>query len=172
MILSGILDTGMSANEAVARAGRWWDAFGRHYVPQEFNEETTVRSRKKVKGFPAVILRDTNQVVPSGILHGKPFGELERGEQLQIAKAWHHFFVRVPQIKGELPPTTDRVLTIRCDSAGHPKATRDEEHVFRGRTQALCFGQAHEAGWLISSGKDICPECMAREYHPEPEGVQ
>ncbi len=175
MIVSGILDTGMSAEEAVERAESWWDGLGRHQIPKEFNEEVTVKARKAVLtgfGFPALTLRKTRTVVPAGILQGKPWGELTQDEQRQVVKAWHHFFVRVPQETGKAPAMVDQVLTIRCDSLGHPKATRDEETVYRGRTQTLAFERAREAGWLISSEKDICPSCVGREYHPEPEGIQ
>ena len=177
MIVSGILDTGMSAKEAMERASDWWDRFGRHQLPKDFNTETKVKHRKAIPGHgflghPAVVLRTTETVIPAGLLEGKPWGELAQDEQRQVVKAWHHFFVRLPQQFGDTPTTVDQVLTIRCDSLGHPKATRDEETVYRGRTQTLAFEQAREAGWLISAEKDICPACVGREYHPEPEGVQ
>ena len=172
MIVSGILDTGMSAKEAVERASDWWDRFGRHQIPQAFNTETKVQHRKSVGDFPAIVLRKTETVIPAGLLEGKVWDDLTQDEQRQVVKAWHHFFVRVPQMTGEAPAMVDQVLTIRCDSLGHPKATRDEETVYRGRTQTLAFERAREAGWLISAEKDICPDCVGREYHPEPEGIQ
>lgn len=175
MIVSGILDTGISAKEAVERAAHWWETFARHHIPKEFNEETTVKTRKAVASglsFPALALRETRTVVPAGILQGKPWDELAQDEQRQVVKAWHHNFVRLPQQTGEAPALVDQVLTLRCDSLGHPKATKDEETVYRGRTQTLAFERAREAGWLISSEKDICPECVGRSYHEEAEGIQ
>ena len=177
MIVSGILDTGMSAKEAVERAEGWWEKYGRHHMPKDFNTETIVKHRKAVPGFgflgfPAVILRKTETVIPAGLLEGKVWGELTQDEQRQVVKMWHHYHVRVPMEEGETPATVDQVLTIRCDGLGHPKSTRDEETVYRGRTQTQCFEQAREAGWLISAEKDICPDCVGREFHPEPEGVQ
>ena len=149
MILEGRLDTGMTAGEVVARASEWWNTFGRHHIPK-------------------------SEVVPSGLLEGKAWDELSRDEQRQICKAWHHHFVRVPQEHAEvrLPTPVDQVLSIRCDSELHPQADRDEETVFRGRTQAQCFEQAKHRGWLISPAKDICPRCMGISFVDEPERTQ
>lgn len=173
MIISGRLDTGMTAQEAVERGSSWWDSTGRHHLPKEFNQETTVKAKGPVKGFPSIVIRNNESVVPSGILHGSPWDELNQDEQRQVIKAWHHFFVRLPIQNDEAPPATvDQVLTIRCDSALHPKATRDTPAVFRGRTQVLCCTQAQQRGWLISAEKDICPECYTRAYHDEPRNMQ
>lgn len=180
MTVTERLDTGMTAAEVVVRASEWWDKFGRHHIPPEFNTEEKVRHRKAVANkagvvFPGIVLRSKETVIPTGLLEGKAWDELERDEQRQICKTWHHHFVRVPQREGgvdDLPTLVDQVLAIRCDSDLHPKADRDEEAVFRGRTQSLCFHQAKQQGWLISPDKDICPTCMNRAFVAQPEGVQ
>lgn len=72
------LDTGMKVKEALARAEHWWDKTGR-------------------KEFKRI---DNADEIPSGILLGLAWDELNKFEKLRITKVYHHFFVRRPDKLG------------------------------------------------------------------------
>ena len=98
------LQSGMKVSEAVARAGTWWDLKGRHILKREFNLS---RDAPKVgKGFS--IAGDVVEVVPSGIFRGLPWSALDKREQVQIVKWWHHFKVVVPDVENPQVSAEDR----------------------------------------------------------------
>ena len=74
------LDTGMLVREAIARASAWWDAAGRKEM--------------------AAAVKEGGAVPQSGIVQGQPWDTLSKLEKLNVIKAWHHFFVRVPEVIG------------------------------------------------------------------------
>ena len=74
------LDTGMRVEEAVRRARHWWDGQGRKLM------------RAKVT--------KAGEIQQSGIANGETWDMLTREECLNVVKAWHHFFVRVPEVIG------------------------------------------------------------------------
>lgn len=94
--MTDALDTGMASEEAVRRASDWWQRVGRHQCRQTSNWEEIGRT----VGKGIVITGDQQPVLRSGILIGQPWEELSRDEQRRIVKAWHHEFVRVPQMEG------------------------------------------------------------------------
>lgn len=99
------LDTGMTAKEAIARAAAWWDARGRLLMNGE------AARRKKApggagKGVFAVSDPDDPRFLPSGIVNGHPWADLNRRSCILIVKIWHHFNVRKPDLLGGDP---DRV---------------------------------------------------------------
>ena len=107
------LSSGMKVTEAVQRALSWWDKTGRHIIDKEFNKlrmQGTVRLMAVSSGIH--IRRDDIDIIPSGILQGKPWAELVNREQLQVIKIWHHFYVvlndKAPE---DYPAETKKLLT-------------------------------------------------------------
>lgn len=88
MDLDNRLDTGMKASEALDHAGKWWDASGRFLMK---NHDAKAEA-EKVSLDP-----DNDNFLPSGIVNGLPWDELDKREKLTITKHWHHFYVRKPQ---------------------------------------------------------------------------
>ena len=92
---SAKLDTGMRVDEAIRRARNWWQEW-RGSISTGFNQVVATRSTTG-DGLPGVIIHETHKaVLPSGILSGKPWDQLNEREQLQIVKIWHHNHVRDP----------------------------------------------------------------------------
>jgi hypothetical protein len=95
------LSSGMKVTEAVKLASAWWDETGRHIIDTKFNKrrmQGTVRAMGVSSGIH-IRLSDID-IIPSGILRGKPWAELVNREQLQVIKIWHHFYV----VLNETPP--------------------------------------------------------------------
>lgn len=91
-------DTGMTVAEAVRRAADWWNKIGRHGIKaSNFNQVLIQKVHTQGKG-PLLKRTDKEQDLPSGILRGLPWDELDRQEQKDIVKAWHHEQVRVPAV--------------------------------------------------------------------------
>ncbi len=103
------LSSGMKVSEAIGRASTWWDLKGRHMVPPAFNR--AVEGRKVSNGI--VIAGDVVDVLPSGILRGMEWKFLDRREQLQIVKWWHHFAVVVKDIENPNVSADDRDMMKR-----------------------------------------------------------
>lgn len=82
------LDTGMLVSEAVNRAAMWWETKGRKEM-----RRTHVRDRRKRRGL--MDPNDPNNSIPSGVLRGQPWADLDQRSKLHIVKTWHHHFVRV-----------------------------------------------------------------------------
>lgn len=80
------LDTGMTVQEAAARAEAWWEKTGRKMMLKKSTGKNPFASLDK---------NDPN-FMPSGLLAGRPWDALEKREKLMVIKAWHHFFVRRP----------------------------------------------------------------------------
>jgi len=86
------LDTGMKVREAAERAALWWEKTGRRMM----------QSHKPGQEFASKDEKDPN-FIPSGILNGMPWEALERHEQMRVIKAWHHFYVRRPDVLDKDP---------------------------------------------------------------------
>lgn len=80
----------LTAAEAVRMASRWWDNTGRKILSKIFNKEIKDSFNPapkgggvaiKVKGSPEV-------VIPSRVLEGFAWGELDRREREVVVKAW------------------------------------------------------------------------------------
>lgn len=87
------LDTGMTVKEAIARAERWWDGTGAKLMRRE-------RQRGKGREFVSSMSPDDPNGLPSAVLNGRPWDTLRKSEKLHVVKAWHHFYVRVPDVLG------------------------------------------------------------------------
>lgn len=74
------LDTGMKVSEAVKRARHWWDGQGRKLMRRQVTK--------------------AGEIQQSGLANGETWDMLTREECLNVVKAWHHFFVRVPEVIG------------------------------------------------------------------------
>lgn len=100
------LDTGMKASEAITRASQWWDTKGARMM------QTEAKRQRQPLGGPdkgmgqqfAVLNPDDANFMPSRVLAGFPWDDLDRREKLAVVKAWHHRFVRVPDIIGKGKP--------------------------------------------------------------------
>ena len=103
--MSELLESGMKPEEAVKRARLWWEAIGRKELSKRLNEASNIEEigrtvkagTDKAPGF--VVQGDRQVVVQSGLLRGLPWDQLERREQLEVVKVWHHFTVVNP-LKG------------------------------------------------------------------------
>lgn len=85
------LDGGITVREAVRCAERWWDKFGRHMMKKVANKE---RGQDKFRGgdgkAPAIFVRGSEiDVIPSGILRGLPWDQLDAGERSRVAQNWY-----------------------------------------------------------------------------------
>jgi len=88
-------DTGMTVKEAIASACHWWNKTGRKLMKGH-------RQRQEKAGAPFVSDNpDDETFVPSGILHGLPWDQLDKRAQIQVVKSWHHHHVRMPDVIGD-----------------------------------------------------------------------
>lgn len=94
------LDTGMRVNEALARASLWWGKTGRKEMKLHAKRQakSPAASTPGLGGAFASLNPDSENFLPSAIIHGEPWDQLTKREKLIIVKAWHHFFVRVPDV--------------------------------------------------------------------------
>lgn len=97
------LDTGMRTDEAVRLASAWWNDVGRHELRQVANSEQDAnRFRPSTEKSPAILIKgETRAVVPSGILNGLRWDDLDRREQMRVVQVWHHYKIRLPQANGD-----------------------------------------------------------------------
>ena len=99
------LPSGITVDEAVARARKWWGEF-RGMVRQEFTtiDETRKRVSRTQSGGLLTIIRDAfpDPQVRSGILRGLPWDQLTQQEQLEIVKQWHNHHLLGGQDDGRL----------------------------------------------------------------------
>jgi hypothetical protein len=84
----GVLDSGMTAKEAIARASAWWNSIGRHGMA-----ESRFASKDP----------DDPRFLASGILNGHTWAMLGKREQIMVVKAHHHFTIRKPDLLDEDP---------------------------------------------------------------------
>lgn len=88
------LDTGMKVSEAIEKTVKWWDDRGRALMLDH-----KIHQSKAGTVFASSDPEDPS-FVPSGIINGRPWGELSSRERLRLVKFWHHFFVRMPEVIG------------------------------------------------------------------------
>lgn len=76
------------------KAREWWDKKGRHMVAQNANEERTKVKFRAGTGIAPAIKTTGNRekVLPSGILNGKMFDNLNPRERSHILKVWLHYY--------------------------------------------------------------------------------
>lgn len=84
------LDSGITVDEAVRCAERWWEQFGRHMMKRVANTEQGKGKFIPVSAAgPAIAIKGEKTVtIRSGILEGKPWDELTRDEKLRVVKNW------------------------------------------------------------------------------------
>lgn len=97
------LDTGMSAQEAIQRATNWWETKGRKMMQTELKRQAGAVGGSNNGAGSAFASSDVESAnfLPSGIIHGKPWDELNRREKQQVVKVWHHFNIRKPDLLDE-----------------------------------------------------------------------
>jgi hypothetical protein len=99
------LDTGMTAVEAVRRAEHWWEKTGAKEMRLHGlrHTQTVGGSLHGIGGAFASLDPKSENYLPSGIIHGKPWDDLTKREKAMVVKAWHHFYIRKPDLLGENP---------------------------------------------------------------------
>lgn len=160
---------GMSADEAVSRARRWWNEIGRGLVPLAFNQEEFDKAMTAAKpGLPLMKTRGTERTVPSGILNGLPWDELQQWEQVQITSQWLSDHVKPQEVA---PPDPDKVrrMHVECDHPLH-SVNDPKDAVFTGPDDENLERQALEAGWWLTATADYCPSCNEK-YMSFPDGA-
>jgi len=79
------LDTGMRVREAIASACYWWNKTGRRLMKGAGGGRNP---------FSSLDPSNPDNFMPSAIVNGEPWDQLEDREKLLITKAWHNEFVR------------------------------------------------------------------------------
>ncbi len=94
------LRSGMKASEAIKLAEQWWTTKGRQLAQRINNTEREAgRFRPAAGGLPAIAIRGNRRPsIRSGILTAQPWAMLTKREQLQVVKAWHHWYVVLPTL--------------------------------------------------------------------------
>ncbi len=97
------LDTGMTAKEAIMRAKNWWENVGQAKMRQHAlrQRETIGGSNNGAGAEFASKNPDSINFMPAGFIHAKPWDELDKRDQRQLVKVWHHFNIRKPDLLGE-----------------------------------------------------------------------
>lgn len=97
------LDTGMTVREAVASARHWWEKYGRRDMKSHLKRQnmSPASNNKGMGGQFATLSPDDPNFLPSGIIHGQPWDALNKREQIQVVKVWHHFHIRKPDLLGD-----------------------------------------------------------------------
>lgn len=105
--LNATLDTGMNAQEAAKRAEHWWETKGRRMMKLELARQSeAVGGSNNGAGTPfASAQADDANFLPSGIIHGNPWSQLNKREMIMVIKAWHHFNIRKPDLLDESQAT-------------------------------------------------------------------
>lgn len=94
----GKLDTGMTAKEAVQRAEHWWDTVGAKEMKMHKLRHTQTPGGS-LNGIGSAFISsdpDDPNFLPSGIAAGRPWLTLTKNEKARVVKAWHHFYIRLP----------------------------------------------------------------------------
>lgn len=81
----------LTAPEAVRMASRWWDNTGRNIISKIFNTEIVGGSARGpgLNGAPAIKVSGNREVtLPSKLLQGHPWEDLDRRERAAVVKAW------------------------------------------------------------------------------------
>lgn len=95
---SARLDSGMTVGEALERASAWWDETGRWLIAREKNQQREVFTQPA--GAAAAMSRsEMADVIPSGILRGLSWDELDKREQLAVVRQWHHHHVAAADVE-------------------------------------------------------------------------
>lgn len=82
--------TTLTPLDAMRHAAKWWDSTGRKIISKIFNvEEVGGSFRPAAKGAPAIKVSPNREVViPSKVLQGHAWDELDRRERAAVVKAW------------------------------------------------------------------------------------
>lgn len=81
----------LTAIEAVRLAEKWWDGVGRKIISKVFNVEDVGGSARGPgkNGAPAIRVTPNKQtVIPSKVLQGHAWAELDRRERAAVVQAW------------------------------------------------------------------------------------
>lgn len=86
------LPSGMTVGEAVQRSAAWWDRTGRFLLAKHKNQQRSVKTTT-AGGGPAMSRAELADVIPSGILRGARWDDLDNREKLNVVRTWHHHHV-------------------------------------------------------------------------------
>lgn len=91
-------DTGMKVSEAIKRAEHWWETIGAKEMQahKKRQKHSTAANTAGLGGSFASLNPDDPNFLPSGILHGHKWDDLNKQEKLSVTKIWHHTHVRIP----------------------------------------------------------------------------
>lgn len=90
------LDSGMKVREAIANACHWWNRTGRQMMRKDGGKGSETS---------ASLNPDNENFIPSGIVNGLRWDELNQRERAQIVKAWHFHHVSNREEAAKVPPT-------------------------------------------------------------------
>lgn len=95
--------TGMKCWDAMKQARWWWDKTGRHGVNKMANQEEVGRVfRSSGHQAPAILVKGSmEQVLPSNMLMGDRWDDLNVREKERIATVWHALHILDPLLEGE-----------------------------------------------------------------------
>lgn len=84
----------ITANDAVKLASRWWDQTGRgaFLKSRKANIEINTKFRAASGGAPGIKTSSAEVVLPSRILEGRPWQELDKRERFSVITAWLKFY--------------------------------------------------------------------------------
>jgi uncharacterized lipoprotein YddW (UPF0748 family) len=81
--------TTLTAQEAVRLAASWWDKTGRHLMSKTSNRDAQDRvSRSKAGGVMIRVKDKGDVVIPSKVLQGFAWDELDRRERALVVRCW------------------------------------------------------------------------------------
>lgn len=84
----------ITANDAVKLAERWWDTTGRGAMlkARKANIEVNTKFRPAANGAPGIKTVSREVVLPSRILEGQLWAELDKRERYSVVVAWLKFY--------------------------------------------------------------------------------
>jgi len=85
------LESGMKIRDALANASYWWGKTGRHMMKKH---------DAKAEAVFASADPNSENFMPSGIVNGEPWDNLDLRERLFLVKSWHYHFIWKPQKEG------------------------------------------------------------------------
>lgn len=91
------LDTGMKVTEALGRASAWWGKTGRKEMKSHAkrHKHSPTSTTPGIGGAFLSSDPDSPNFMPSAIINGEPWDQLDKREKLMVVKAWHHSFIRM-----------------------------------------------------------------------------
>lgn len=157
--------TGIKVNEAVMRAASWWEETGRMLMRRNKARQRDVNGSE----FGVYDSADPN-ALPSKIVAGMAWDELDRQDKLFVVKAWHHEFVEKPLRRANSPLIVggDEVIVDQSGPAHHVTQTRlmpgKRADRWCSRLRKWCYQPAVADEIVGPMHADMCIECLFLVY--------